>query len=71
VKGNSNSQARNYAKEGRSLRNLRHSNTQSQGMLQTFSEIIYENNESLEMSNSKNSLYSLKQEPPNSKFNST
>jgi hypothetical protein len=40
-------------------------------MLQTFSEIIYENNESLEMSNSKNSLYSLKQDPPGSRFNST
>lgn len=70
-KGYKNSQARNYVKEGQSLRNLRHSNTQSQGMLQPFSEIIYENNESLEMSNSKNSLYSWKHESSAPKFNSS
>jgi len=47
-------------KEGRILRTLRHPNTRSTGMLQPYSEIIYEGNESREVQNSKNSVHQFK-----------
>ena len=57
-------------KEGRLLRTLRHSNTKSAGMLQPFSEVIHERNESCEFTNSKNSLYSWKNDSSGPKFSS-
>ncbi|CAI2384990.1 unnamed protein product [Moneuplotes crassus] len=51
-------QARSYIKDGKMLSTYKHMNTKSTGMIQPFSEVIYEGNESCELSNSKNSLYS-------------